>query len=251
MTKLITCSFIAGSFALLATAAQAQTTFSIGPRAGFSLSSASFTVSDYPDYFTTSGTYRSGFEAGVVAQVGFGGHWAVQPALLYTRKAPGFGTYSYYQPNNYSYKEEYTLGLNYLTLPINLLYSQRANGRGGQVFAGPYVGWLLGGTYRSTIGSAYGSSVPGGTTSSGDVKVGDTYATSRRDPNYYMHRLDTGLQVGVGYGFEALQLQASFSLGLRNIGAAYAPNAGNYYEAPVIKNRGFQLSAAYLLGFKG
>ena len=56
------------------------------------------------------------------------------------------------------------------------------------------------------------------------------------------------MQVGIGYGFDALQLQASFSLGLRDIGAAYAPNAGNYYEAPVIKHRGFQLSAAYLFG---
>jgi hypothetical protein len=248
--KLQFTSLLVGGCTLVATVAQAQTTFHIGPKAGFLLSSNSFRVADYPDYFTTSGSYRTGFEVGAVAQVGFGNHFTVQPALLYARQGSGFGTYSYYQPNNYSYKEEYTLGLNYLTLPINLLYSQRPSGCGGQVFLGPYVSWLLGGTYRSTIGLAYSASVAGGTTYSGEVKVGDTYASNPRDTNYYMRRLDAGLQAGIGYGFEALQVQASFSLGLRNIGATYAPNTGNDYEAPVIKNRGFQLSVAYLFGMK-
>ena len=124
------------------------------------------------------------------------------------------------------------------------------NGRGGQVFLGPYVGWLLGGTYPSTTGSARGTSVSGGTTFSGDVKTGDTYATSTKDTNYYFRKLDAGAQLGVGYGFEALQLQASFSYGLRDIGAAYAPNAGNPYQAPVIHNYGFQVSASYLFSPK-
>jgi hypothetical protein len=241
---------LAGGCVLVATAAQAQTTFRLGAQGGFSLSSASFTVADYPDYFRTAGSYRSGFEAGVVGQLGVGSHLTVQPALLYARKAPGFGTYSYYQPNNYSYKQEYTLGLNYLTLPINLLFSQRAAGRGAQVFAGPYLGWLLGGTYRNTTGTAYATSVAGGTTISGAVRAGDTYATNPQDTNYYLRRLDAGVQAGIGYVFEALQVQASFSLGLRNIGAAYAPGVGNDYEAPVIKTRSVQLSAAYLFNLR-
>lgn len=126
-----------------------------------------------------------------------------------------------------------------MLLPVNLLFSQRTGAGGAQVFAGPYVGWLLGGSYRNTTGSAYATSVSGGTTFSGAVQAGDTYATKRGDDTYYLRRLDAGVQAGVGYGFEALQVQASFSLGLRNIGAAYAPNANNAYEAPIIKNRGF------------
>lgn len=243
MTRLFIPLLAVSGLALVAAPASAQITFSIGPKVGYSLSSARFTVADYPDYFTTPSTYHSGFEAGVVAQLAFGGHLAVQPAVLYARKAPGYGTHSYYQPNDFSYKQDYELKLNYLVVPVNLLYSQRPNGRGGQVFAGPYVGFLLGGTYQSTTGSARGSSVSGGATASGDVKTGDTYANSN---TYYIRQLDAGAQVGVGYGFDALQVQASFSLGLRNIGADYAPNAGNPYEAPVIRNRGFQLSAAYL-----
>ena len=249
MNKQLTASLLASGLVLLATASQAQTTFRIGPKLSYALSTASFNVADYPDYFSTFSSYRSGFEAGVVAQVGVGTHWALQPALLYARKAPGYGTSSYYQPNNYGYYQEYTLGLNYLTLPLNLLYSQRASGQGGQVFLGPYVGWLLGGTYRVRTNTGSGQPTLGGPAFDGTVKPGDTYATSGSD--YYLRRLDAGLQVGVGYGFDALQLQASFSLGLRNIGAAYAPTASTYYEAPVIKNRGFQLSAAYLLGPKG
>jgi hypothetical protein len=93
MKQFGTASIIASSL-LFATAAQAQVTFSIGPKVGYSLSTASFNVSDYPDYFSTFSSYRSGFEAGVVAQVCFGSHLAVQPALLYARKAPRFGVTS-------------------------------------------------------------------------------------------------------------------------------------------------------------
>ena len=126
-----------------------------------------------------------------------------------------------------------------------MLYSQRANGQGGQVFLGLYVGWLLGGTYRVRSNEGPGQPKLGGPAYDGTVEAGDTYTS---DSRYAIRKPDAGLQVGVGYGFEALQLQASFSLGLRTIGAAYAPTAGNYYEAPVIRTRGFQLSAAYLFG---
>jgi hypothetical protein len=242
--------FLFGSLLLTATSAQAQVHFRIGPQVGYTLSSASFSVADYPDYFTPSGSYRSGFAAGMVAQVGFTEHLSIQPAVLYVLKAPGVTISSYYQPNNYYYYDEYTFQFNYLTLPINLLYSQRANGQGGQILLGPYLGWLLGGTYTHGARAGYGSSITGGGTYSGKVEAGDTYTTGSKDSNYYSRQLDAGLQAGIGYGFQALQLQATFSLGLRNIGAAYAPSANNYYQAPVIRNRSFQLSAAYLFGLK-
>lgn len=246
MKRFNTIISIIGSL-FLATAAQAQVTFSIGPKIGYSLSTASFNVSDYPDYFSTFSSYRSGGEAGVLAQLGFSDHWAVQPALLYARKAPSYGTSSYYQPNNYGYHQQYTLGLNYLLLPVNLLYSQRPNGQGKQVFLGPYMGWLLGGTYRVQSNEGRGQPKGGGPAYDGTVEAGDTYSN---DSHYVIRGFDAGLQVGVGYGFEALQVQASFSLGLRNIGATYAPNALHDYEAPVIRSRGFQLSAAYLFRFR-
>lgn len=246
MNQLITNSLFISSL-FLASAAQAQVTFSIGPKVSYSLFTASFHVSDYPDYFSTFSSYRSGGEAGVLAQVGFSNHWAVQPSLLYARKAPSYGTTSYYQPNNYGYHQQYTLGLNYLLLPINVLYSQRANGQGSQVFLGPYVGWLLGGTYRVRSNEGPGQPKLGGPAYDGTVEAGDTYTN---DSCYAIRKLDAGLQVGIGYGFEALQLQASFSLGLRNIGAEYAPTVPHDYEAPVIRTRGFQLSATYLFGPK-
>jgi hypothetical protein len=183
-----------------------------------------------------------------VAQVGFDKHWAVQPTLLYTRKALRYGTSSYYQPNNYGFYQEYTLGLNYLLLPLNLMYSQRASGQGAQVFLGPYVGWLLGGTYRVRTNAGPGQPSVGGPAYDGRVTPGDTYALGSQGSDYALRRLDAGLQAGVGYGFGPLQLQASFSLGLRDVGAAYAPTVNNPYAAPVIKHRSFQLSALYLFG---
>lgn len=239
---------VAGSSLLAPLPAPAQTTFRLGPTAGYSLSSASFQVADYPDYFTTTHAYHGGLQGGVLAQVAFGGHFAVQPAVLYAHQAPGFGTSSYYPPGNYSTRQEYTLALNYLSVALPLLVSQRASGRGAQVFAGPYLGWLLGGTYRNRTGATRGPAVPDQDTDSfsGPVEAGDTYATGSQAGTYRLRRLDAGLQVGVGYGFEALQLQADVSWGLRNIGPAYAPTAAHPYEAPVIRSRGFHLTAAYL-----
>lgn len=250
MKQLFTHLVLEGCLLLTASTAQAQVPFRLGPQVGYTLSSASFSVADYPDYFTLSSSYRSGFEAGLVAQLGITEHFTVQSAALYQRKAPGITISSYYQPNKYTYIDEYTFRFNYLTVPLNLLYSQRANGRGGQVFLGPYLGWLLGGKYTQSTRTGYDGSLTGGGTTSGAVVAGDTYATSNRNSNYYSRRLDAGLQAGIGYGFQALQLQATFSLGLRNIGAAYAANANNYYEAPIIHNRSFQLAVSYLFNPK-
>lgn len=171
----------------------------------------------------------------------------MQPAVLYARKAPVYGINTYYPPSDFSYRQEYALHLNYLLVPINLLYSQRPNGRGGQVFAGPYLGWLLDGTYTSTTSNSLSTA---GNAFTGNIKTSDTYSTAPMDTNYPFRQIDAGVQVGMGYGFAALQVQASFSLGLRDISPAYAPDVAHDYAAPAIHNRGFQLSAAYMFGSK-
>ena len=236
MNKKSTALLVAG-LAGLSLAAHAQATFSIGPKASYSLSSAHFTVADYPDYFSTFNSYRSGFEAGVVAQVGFGNHWAVQPALLYARKALGYGTSSYYQPNNYGYYQEYTLGLNYLTLPVNVAYSLRPDGQGLQAFAGPYVGLLLGGNYQfsTSSGSSYSAE--------GKVKAGEYYtipAPGTTTSDVLLHRFDVGVQAGLGYRVGKVLAQVDFAFGLRDL----APTFSDAYS------RTAQASLSYLFGSK-
>lgn len=239
-----------GLLSLSSTRAHAQSRFRLGPQGGYTLSSVTYHVSDYPDYIKTSGGYGSGFTAGLVAQIDLpGSSFSLQPAVHYTRRTPRIDDNSYYQPNNYYYNQHYEFQFNYLTIPLNLLYSEHSHGQGFEVFAGPYLALLLGGKYTSSISAGYGGP-SSGRAYAGNVVAGDTYATSVRNTDYYSRKLDYGLQAGVGYGLQAIQLQFSINYGLKDIGAAYAANAGNTFAAPVIHNYGLQLTAAYLFGPK-
>ncbi|GAB3653492.1 hypothetical protein GCM10027594_27630 [Hymenobacter agri] len=247
MAKLSTASVLTAGLSLLAGAAQAQATFRVGPTVGYNLAFGGF---DYPNqtYLKVSNTARSGVEAGVVAQLGFGGHFAVQPAVLYSQKGFGFTESAYDAAYNYTYKGEYTFRFDYLAVPVNAVYSQEPGGRGLLVFGGPYVGFLLGGRYTSAQSGSYGG---GGSTRSqsdaGKVEAGDTY-NNRPGQAYVSRGTDVGLQGGLGYGFaNGLQLQVGYSQGLRNLGAAYAPGVTSQ-QPPTYRNHAVQLSLAYLFG---
>lgn len=246
MRRPFTSFLLTAGLLLAASAVHAQTTFHIGPKLGYNRSFGGF---EYPgnDYLNVTNSSRSGVEAGVVAQVGLSDHWAVQPAVLYAQKGFGFVEKAYDAPYNYSYEGEYSFLFNYLAVPINLVYSQQASGQGIQVFAGPYAGFLLGGRYTSTQSGRYGGGSSRGQSTKGDVEAGDTYNKNSNAP-YVSQGLDAGLQGGLGYGFaNGLQVQASYSQGLRNLGADYAPGVTSQ-TPPTYRNHAFQLSVAYLFG---
>lgn len=213
---------------------------------GYNLSFGDF---DYPNqtYLKVSNTSRSGVEAGVLAQVGFGGHFAVQPAVLYSQKGFGFKESAYDAPYNYTYEGEYTFRFDYLAVPVNAVYCQQPGGRGILVFGGPYVGFLLGGRYTSTQSGRYGSGGTRSQSDAGKVEAGDTY--NKRPGEAYVSRgTDAGLQGGLGYGFaNGLQLQAGYSQSLRNLGADYAPGVTSQ-QPPTYRNHAVQFSVAYLFG---
>lgn len=248
MKKPTTTLLLAGSLLLAATTAHAQATFRIGPKVGYNQSFGRF---EYPgsDYKTVTNSSRSGVEAGIVAQVGLSTHWSVQPAVLYSQKGFDFVEKAYDASYNYSYQGEYSFRFNYLTVPVNVVYGQRPGGQGLQVFAGPYVGFLLGGRYSSSQSGRYGSGSSRTQSHEGDVEAGDTY-DNRPDGPYVSQGLDAGLQGGLGYGFAGgLQVQAGYSQGLRNLGAAYAPGLTSQ-APPIYRSHAFQFSVAYLFGPK-
>jgi len=239
-------SLLTAGLLLAASAVHAQATFRIGPQVGCNRSFGRFA---YPksDYLTVTNTARSGGEAGLVAQVGVADHWAVQPAVLYAQKGFGFVENAYDAQYNYTYQGEYSFRFNYLAVPVNVVYSQRPGGQGLQGFAGPYVGFLLGGRYTSAIRTGYGNGAPRSQSDAGDVAAGDTYH-NRPGEAYVSQGVDAGLQGGLGYGFVGgFQVQASYSQGLRNLGAAYASGLTRA-APPTYRNHAFQLLAAYLFG---
>jgi len=131
--------------------------------------------------------------------------------------------------------------LHYLTLPLNLAYTLGRDGQGLQVFAGPYVSLLVGGSYAQRMRGFDGE------------RRGQVKAASREPDtnNRYVQRFDGGLQAGVGYRLKSLQLQASYSLGLRNIAVPYRPirsfGGPEYAEPTPYYNQAFQVSLSYLL----
>jgi hypothetical protein len=228
---------LAGSLLLTATA-HAQATFSFGPRLGLNVSTARFT------YIETSS--HAGFEAGLTGNLQLG-HFAVQPSLLFSQKgyqAHG-GLISYDSPVTY----EETVRLNYLTLPLNLAYTLGKAGQGLQVFAGPYLGVLVGGNYQRQVYAAgsYLGGPPSETEYRGKVKAASVFSDI---DNRYSQRLDAGLQAGIGYRLKGWQVQAGYSMGLRNLASSYQGYNGTLYREAENYNRAFQVSLSYLVGSK-
>jgi hypothetical protein len=227
---------LGGSLLLVGTA-HAQTTFSVGPRVGLNGTSV-----HYPDANGSSYTGRAGFEAGLTSNVQFG-HFALQPSVLYSQKGykasgrlPSYDT-------PITYKEQ--VRLNYLTVPLNLVFTLGREGQGLQVFGGAYVSLLVGGNYtqQSYIGSYLGDP-PYDIETSGKMRPADVVTDSK---NRYARRFDTGLQAGIGYRLGGFQLQAGYSLGLRDLASRYRDVAGNTYKVPSYYNRAWQVSLNYLV----
>lgn len=237
MKTTTTLSLLASSFLLVATA-QAQTTFSVGPRVGLNMTSAHF-----PEANGSSYTGRAGFEAGLTSSVQFS-HFSVQPSVLFSQKGykasgrlPSFDT-----PVTY----EGEVRLTYLTVPLNLVFTLGRDGQGLQVFGGPYVSLLVGGNYaqRTHVGPYFGNA-PYDEETSGKVKPASVVTDS---DNRYSRRFDTGLQAGLGYRLGGFQLQASYSLGLRNLATLYQGYDGSLHKEPRYYNRAWQVSLSYLVG---
>ncbi|WP_210519864.1 outer membrane beta-barrel protein [Hymenobacter terricola] len=241
----------------LAAPARAQARFSMGPQVG---AVGSFT--SYYGYGNYTGTgrpyqtrYLAGFEAGVVGALNLG-HVQVQPALLFAQRgfriADDYITYYFHATTSVRQR------LNYLSLPLNLAYTFRATGQGLQVFGGPYVSLLLGGTYvyhNTYVGYRQPEYTIDGTL---PVAGSQQYGSSSNDPaepnppltTYYARRLDAGFQVGLGYRFGNGLVRAGYSLGLTNPGVGSEVDHGQngvYTTKPSsYPNQAFQLSLAYL-----
>ena len=124
--------------------AQAQTSFSFGPRLGGNLSTATFnTLAQATAGNSMASISRSslaGFQVGVAASIG-NGPWLVQPALVFSQKGLKQSATATDTFGNETITENLsvTSRVNFLELPVNIAYAFGADGQGFQVFAGPYL----------------------------------------------------------------------------------------------------------------
>lgn len=245
-----------GSAALLwAAPAHAQRAFQVGPTLGATLSTVA--LDKLPLAPTTTLSWRGGFLAGVTGAYRSPGHWGGQLAVLYVQQ--GYAQQADYAAAYYAYQTTDHLRLNYLRVPVQATFSQRAGGQGFQLFAGPYAGVLLGGQRTYELRDA-----GGGFTERTRVVVAESYTPLQLAtlvggdmaylvPDYtaYSRRLDVGLQGGLGYRLGNALLQVGYTLGLRNLATTtvYSSGASTYSVAgEPYRTRGGQVALTYLLG---
>ncbi|MBD2714626.1 PorT family protein [Microvirga sp. STR05] len=228
---------------LLAGAAQAQIT--VGPRLGGNLATVKLETeqADAPDTKALFGP-----QVGLTLNAQFG-NLSVQPSLLYSRKGfqiddsrnvdfdfDGDGT-----DEAYSLTTTAKARLGYLELPINLVYSTDGAEGGFQVFAGPYVGMGMGGSYNVKA-RVEGDGLEYSDSNSSGVKYADKASDDEDDDNLYVRRFDVGLNAGIGYKAGPVQAQLGYGLGLSNL----VPNdADGNDTGEKARNRAFHLSLSY------
>jgi hypothetical protein len=227
MNKQLTTLLLANGILLFACEAQAQSTLRIGPQVGLNLASASYFDNTYQ---TKS---RAGFEAGVLGSIDFG-HISLQPALLFSQK--GYYLTSGSSPATGMHDDKFRL--NYLTLPVKVIYTPRKDGQGVQFLAGAYLGLLVGGHYERTYIQ------PSTLTVTAGPIVPNQSPLSYEE--YSSQRLDAGFLVGLGYRYKQAQVQANFTWGGPNLAVDYLFK-GVRYANPIYRNQAIQFSLAYLL----
>jgi hypothetical protein len=220
---------------LFTPAVQAQATFSVGPCVGVTMSTFHY-ASGYSYATEVSSGYRPGYAMGLQASVG-AGHWVLQPAVLYAQlghQVHGVDSYTYSGSTPQPFSQD--VRANYLVIPLTVARTQQTGGQGLQVFAGPYLGILLGG--HAHVENWYG------------VATGEVVNAHQdhNDGNFYSQRFDGGLQAGLGYRYQQWVVRATYCLGLHSMAVSYDPSRGaSPYFQSYYFNRAFQLSLAYLV----
>jgi hypothetical protein len=244
MKQLLTAIACVGCLLVKVSPAKAQLRYSIGPQVGLNIATARFIPDEFFQRTIPSSTsYRSGWEAGLQVTVERA-HLQGQLAVLFSQKGYELQGLRYDVVNSAGVTPvpyEFTCRLNYLTLPLNLAYTQHPNGQGFQVFTGPYLGLLLGGNYTFSEPTAT-TYVQSGQISGG---VHPTNFNGFTDSQYYSQRVDAGLQAGLGYRMGAILLRATYSLGLRNLAPADFERWRFIGTGPDYRSQVLQASIAY------
>jgi hypothetical protein len=188
---------------LSTTGAVAQ--ISIGVQTGANLSSSKSTS---PSVGDLKGKFVVGFHAGVVADIALTPEVSAMPTLQYIQK----GTKSSQQTTllGTTTKVESTVSLNYLELPLNIVYNFEL-GETAKLFvgAGPMFSYALSGKVKTSVSSPLGTN-----TTTNDAKFG-----SNQTDNF--KRFDFGVNGIVGVKLNnGFALSANYTKGLSNLSPA-------------------------------
>jgi hypothetical protein len=135
--------------------------------------------------------YKTGFTGGFAVNIKPGVHWSFQPGLSFVQKG------GIEKDNSGNEELKATTNLNYLELPVNVIYSKRDRFFLG---FGPFVGYALSGTIKFT----------GMVDETGKINFGSN--TDELKP------FDAGLNLLIGYKFKSnLFLSLNIATSLNNL----------------------------------
>jgi len=253
-------AFATALLLLTASASQAQTSISFGPRLGANLTTFSYSGNSTGLDATN---HQLGVQVGGTLNLSFG-NVAFQPSLLFSQKGAELkGSLQVpFGVSTTNLSATIKPRLNYLELPLNVVYTTGGD-HGFQLFAGPYVavGVGGGGSYKVSInsdnpdittqlpnGEYPGSlSVEYGDRQNDNSSAGSGNSLGAPTITFTARRFDAGLNAGVGYRVGPVQAQLGYGLGLVN----FVPNDSDGNDTgSKAYHRGFQLAATYFFAAK-
>jgi Outer membrane protein beta-barrel domain len=209
MKKLILSIAIA---AIATLGANAQVSFGI--QAGANLASLKSEFTSGGTKTKEKGKTKVGFVAGVVANIPFSSSLSFRPELNFIQKGGKFSSTNVTGPITSTDKDNFTL--NFVELPLNIVFSLPAGPGRFCVGAGPNISYGLSGKDKySSTSSGQGFPTQ---SSSGTTKIkfdGDENST---DPNIHFKALDFGANAFVGYKMDmGLFLNVGYTYGFSNL----------------------------------
>lgn len=187
----------------------------IGVKAGLNIASLTF------DENELESSQKTGFTAGIMAEIPLAKNFSVQPEVLYSQQGMKF-SYSDIDVANSSYKSMITL--NYLNIPVMLKYYVL---KGLSVQAGPQIGILL----------------------KSNNKYQDNFLGYDNHENYnlsdYTNAFDTSVNLGLGYQFkDKFYVDLRYNISYSDV-FKEANSNGNYVINSDMRNRVFQITIGY------
>jgi hypothetical protein len=200
------------ALAFLSVAAMAQSTVSVGVRAGVTNSSvkgdAAENMQNLINYTggAVSTQNKNGFYAGGFVSIPLSEQFSIEPGITYAQKGYTLrGQFGIEGTELVNAKSELTLG--YVELPV----LAKANFSGLQIFAGPQVSYLTNADLNTKAGA-----------------LGFNFINDKRDVKAQFNDVDVSVTGGVGYQFtNGLRLEASYDHGLSRINSGQNMDAYN------------------------
>lgn len=180
--------------------------------------------------------FTPGMHAGLSVDVPVSGAFYIQPGLLYSRK--GFT-----QDDNWfaGAANDFKVSVNYIELPLNVLYKPSLGSGKLLLGAGPYLGYGTGGKWESDEPVVIGDIIHD---DHGDVNFKNDVVDGEWGEYLYGKRWDYGANFTAGYEFfDQFSAQFNIRLGLANL----EPDVDGSKPDGTFKNIGFGISLGYTL----